>query len=112
MIYPTADALGKGNFDRYSVTIAVAKAARLVTDEYTKERDEAERKIGNKETDKCIYNLISEDLRDNKAIKTAIDRIAEGVYEIKVPSMEEEAEVEAEEKAEENAEEKVEASAE
>lgn len=85
MIYPTADTLGKGNFDRYSVTIAVAKAARLVTDEYTKEREEAEKKIGSKETDKSISALISEELRDNKAIKTAIDRLADGVYEITEP---------------------------
>ncbi len=85
MIYPTADALGKGTFDRYSVTIAVAKAARMVTDEYTKEREEAEKKIGNKETDKSISALISEELRDNKAIKTAIDRISDGVYEITEP---------------------------
>ena len=90
MIYPTADALGKGAYDRYSVTVAVAKAARLVTDEYTKERSEAETKISNKETDKCIYNLISEELRDNKAIKTAIDRISTGVYEITEPEVEEE----------------------
>ena len=87
MIYPTADTLGKGTFDRYSVTIAVAKAARMVTDEYTKEREEAEKKIGNKETDKSISALISEELRDNKAIKTAIDRISDGVYEISEPEV-------------------------
>ena len=88
MIYPTVYSIGKGTHDRYSVTIAVAKAARLVTDEYTKEREEAEKKISNKETDKSIAALISDELRDNKAIKTAIDRISTGVYEISDPAIE------------------------
>lgn len=92
MIYPTADAIGKGTHDRYSVTIAVAKAARLVTDEYTKEREEAEKKISNKETDKSIHALISEELRDDKAIKTAIDRITAGVYSINDPEIEQKTE--------------------
>ena len=89
MIYPTVDTIGKGEFDRYSVTVAVAKAACLVKDEYSKQKEEAERIIGNKGSDKSIYALISEELRDDKSIKTAIDRIKNGTYEIKDPSVKE-----------------------
>ncbi len=86
MIYPTVDKIGKGEFDRYSVTVAVAKAACLVKDEYSKQKEEAEKLIGNKGSDKSIYALISEELRDDKSIKTAIDRIQSGTYEIVEPN--------------------------
>ena len=89
MIYPTVDTIGKGEFDRYSVTVAVAKAACLVKEEYSKQKEEAEKTIGNKGSDKSIYALISEELRDDKAIKTAIERIQNGTYEIVEPSKEE-----------------------
>ena len=87
MIYPTVDTIGKGEFDRYSVTVAVAKAACLVKDEYSKQKEEAEKIIGNKGSDKSIHALISEELRDDKSIKTAIDRIRNGTYEIVDPSV-------------------------
>ena len=85
MIYPTVDTIGKGEFDRYSVTVAVAKAACLVKNEYSKQKEEAEKIIGNKGSAKSIHALISEDLRDDKSIKTAIERLQSGEYEIVEP---------------------------
>ena len=83
MLYPTINDLTKGNFNRYELSLATAKCARIVTDEYTKQREEAEKsQTGNKETDKPINTLINKELRDEKAVKTAIKRLHEGEYTI------------------------------
>lgn len=83
MLYPTISDLTKGEFNRYELTLATARCARLVTDEYVKQREDAEKsQTGNKETDKPINTLISKELRDEKAVKTAIRRINDGEYAI------------------------------
>ena len=83
MLYPTIDELTKGKFNRYELSLATARCARLVTDEYVKQREDAEKsQTGNKETDKPINTLISKELRDEKAVKTAIRRIHDGEYVI------------------------------
>ena len=81
MLYPTIKDLTKGEFNRYELSLATARCARIVTDEYTKQREEAEKaQTGNKETDRPINTMINKDLRDEKAVKTAIKRIHEGEY--------------------------------
>ena len=83
MLYPTIGELTKGEFNRYELSLATARCARIVTDEYVKQREEAEKaQTGNKETDKPINTLINRELRDEKAVKTAIRRIHDGEYEI------------------------------
>ena len=83
MLYPTIKDLTKGEFNRYELSLATARCARIVTDEYTKQREDAEKaQTGNKETDRPINTLINKDLRDEKAVKTAIKRIHEGEYVI------------------------------
>ena len=83
MLYPTIKDLTKGEFNRYELSLATARCARIVTDEYTKQREDAEKaQTGNKETDRPINTLINKDLRDEKAVKTAIKRIHEGKYVI------------------------------
>lgn len=83
MLYPTINDLTKGDFNRYELSLATARCARIVTDEYTKQREDAEKsQTGNKETDKPINTLINKELRDEKAVKTAIKRIHEGDYVI------------------------------
>ena len=83
MLYPTIGELTKGEFNRYELSLATARCARLVTDEYVKQREEAEKsQTGNKETDKPINTLINKELRDDKAVRTAIKRIHTGEYEI------------------------------
>ena len=83
MLYPTINELTKGDFNRYELSLATARCARLVTDEYVKQREDAEKaQTGNKETDKPINTLINKELRDEKAVKTAIKRIHDGDYVI------------------------------
>lgn len=83
MLYPTIGELTKGEFNRYELSLATARCARIVTDEYVKQREDAERaQTGNKETDKPINALINKELRDEKAVKTAIRRIHDGEYVI------------------------------
>lgn len=83
MLYPTINELTKGDFNRYELSLATARCARIVTNEYVKQREDAEKsQTGNKETDKPINTLISKELRDEKAVRTAIRRIHDGEYVI------------------------------
>ena len=88
MIYPSVEELSKnGKFNRYTLCIATAKCARLVTDEYVSQREYAERLIANKETDKSIAALISREYRDEKAVRTAINRLHKKEYKIDEDSL-------------------------
>ena len=82
MIYPTIAKLTQGKYNRYILCIATAKCARLVTDEYVHQREQAEKLIANKETDKSLASMIKRDIRDEKAVKNAINRIYQGEYKI------------------------------
>ena len=83
MLYPTINELTKGKYNRYELSLATARCARIVTDEYVKQREDAEKaQTGNKETDKPINTLINKELRDEKAVKTAIRRIHDGEFVI------------------------------
>ena len=84
MIYPTINELTKGGeYNRYEIALATAKCARMITNEYTRQRVEAERQMtGNKETDKPLLAMIDKEVRDEKAVKLAIGRIYKGEYEI------------------------------
>ena len=83
MLHPTIDELTKGNYNRYELALATAKCARLITDEYVRQHDAAEKSItGNKETDKPLNTMIDRELRDEKAVKVAVNRLRDGVYEI------------------------------
>ena len=84
MIYPTIPELTKGGeYNRYEIALATAKCARMITNEYTRQRVEAERQMtGNKETDKPLNTMIDKEVRDEKAVKLAIGRINKGDYTI------------------------------
>ena len=83
MLHPTIKQLTKEEFNRYELTLATAKCARILTDEYVKQREEAEKSMtGNKESDRNLINAIDKDLKDEKAIKNAITRLYDGRYEI------------------------------
>ena len=84
MLYPTIEELTKGNqYNRYELALATAKCARLITDEYVRQHDAAEKSLtGNKETDKPINTMIDRELRDEKAVKVAINRRHKGAFEI------------------------------
>ena len=83
MLHPTIKELTKDEYNRYELTLATAKCARILTDEYVKQREDAEKSMtGNKESDRNLINSIDKDLKDEKAIKNAISRFYEGKYEI------------------------------
>ena len=104
MIYPTITELTKDEFNRYELTLATAKCARIITDEYVKQREAAEKAAtGNKENDRNLMNMINKEYRDEKAVKNAINRIYNGEYEIvRVDPVEEEVSEEAAEESTED----------
>lgn len=83
MIYPSVEELSQnGKYNRYILCTATAKCARMVTDEYVRQREQAEKLIANKETDKSLASMIKRDIRDEKAVKNAINRLYQGEYKI------------------------------
>ncbi len=83
MIYPTIAELTKGEFNRYQLTLATAKCARLITDEYVKQRVAAENALtGSKEGGSTIASMIDPVLANEKAVKNAIDSMHRGEYTI------------------------------
>ena len=83
MLYPTIDELTKGKFNRYELSLAAAKCARIVTDEYCQQKEEAEKaNSGNKDSDKPVNAMIDKELCDEKAVRTAIRRIRDEEYVI------------------------------
>ena len=86
MIKPTTNDLNartNGDFNRYEIALATAKCARMITNEYVRQRTEAESSMtGNKETDKPLNAMIDREVRDEKAVKIAIGRIYNGEYRI------------------------------
>jgi len=97
MIIPSIDDLSKnGQYNRYTLVIAASKCARVLTDEYVKQREYAEKLIANKETDKSLISMIKREYRDEKAVKSAINRLYEGEFEITEGSAESEDEADPE----------------
>ena len=83
MIYPTITELTKDEFNRYELALATAKCARVITDEYVRQREEIEKSAtGNKEADRNLLSAINKEYRDEKAVKNAINRIHNGEYNI------------------------------
>lgn len=82
MIKPTIEELtNNGEFNRYELAVAVAKCARIITSEYSKQREAAEKTI-NKESDKTVYSMVNTDLCDKKSVKLAIEDIYDGKFTI------------------------------
>ncbi len=86
MIKPSMKEL-TNNFEhsRYALVIATAKCARIVTDEYVEMRQDAERQIEAKTTDRSIAALVKKEYCDQKAVKTAVLRLNDGEYRIVEP---------------------------
>ncbi len=86
MIYPSISDLTKGKYNRYELVIATAKCARMITDEYVKERETAERMtLGSKDSEKAAFAMIKREFRDEKAVKCAIARLFTGDFVILDP---------------------------
>ena len=84
MIYPTIKELTGEKFNRYQLAIATAKCARIITDEYSTQRKNAEKQLtGNKDIDRpMMEHAVNADYRDRKAVKIAIDKLDGGEYVI------------------------------
>lgn len=83
MLYPTIKELTNDEFNRYELTLATAKCARVITDEYVSQREAANKIIaGSKDNDKSALNMINKDYRDEKAVKNAINGIHRGEFKI------------------------------
>ncbi len=93
MLHPTIEELTKGEYNRYELALATAKCASLITEEYVRQHDAAEKSItGNKETDRPINTMIDKELRDEKAVHVAVNRLYAGEYVIDVHANEAEEE--------------------
>lgn len=83
MLYPTINELTKGEYNRYELALATAKCARLVTNEYVRQREKAESSMtGNKDTDRPLVSMIDAQYRDEKAVKVAVGHLSSGDYAI------------------------------
>jgi len=85
MLYPTIDKLTEqGKYNRYQLAVATSKCARIITDEYTVQRKQAEKNAtGNKDVDRSQAEMIvNPEYRDKKAVKIAIDKLDDGEYVI------------------------------
>ena len=80
---PSVEEIAKNrDLNRYEVVVAVAKGARLATQEYIEVREAAERSISNHETDKSLQSLLGPEYKDQKPVKVAINRLISGDYAI------------------------------
>lgn len=81
MIYPMSKDPLREEFNRYELAIAAAKCARMITDEYVRQRAAAEKMLlGNKDISHPVTSYIDSELRDEKAVKIAMDRLHRGDY--------------------------------
>ena len=113
MLHPTIDELTTQDFNRYEIALATAKCARILTDEYVRQKEAAEKAIGNaKDADRSVINKLNKEYREEKALKNALTMIKSGEYVL--VRIDESAEKQSEEEAaaNENAEETVEETAE
>ena len=83
MLYPTIKELTNDEFNRYELALATAKCARLITDEYVRQRTVAEAaSANNKDAERNLVNMINKEYRDEKAVKNAITKIHAGEFKI------------------------------
>lgn len=85
MIHPSISELTQDkDVNRYSLVVATAKCARIITDEYVRQREYAEKLAFNKESDKkaSIAGMIKKEYRDEKAVKTAINGLYNGEFQM------------------------------
>ena len=88
MLYPSIQEIlkatekdGEERLNKYSITMVTAKSARVITNEYIKQREEAEKKAKDKD-DKEAYAIVKKEYRDEKAVKNAITKIHNGTFKI------------------------------
>ena len=83
MLHPTIQELTTENYNRYEIALASAKCARMITDEYVRQKEAAERAMGNsKDADRSVINKLNKEYREEKALKNALTMIKAGDYKL------------------------------
>ena len=106
MIHPSIGELtNNGQINRYTLVVATAKCARIITDEYVRQKELAEKLALSKESEK--KSALTAMIKREKAVKNAISGLYSGEFKIvdeaeKAEEAEKEEAEEAEETAEEN----------
>ena len=93
MIYPSVQDLlklspdkeGNQRLNKYMLVMATAKCARVITNEYLKDRKKAEKLIAEKKTEKDIASLLNKEYRDEKAVKNAVKELDSGEFNLYFP---------------------------
>ncbi|MBQ2736527.1 MAG: DNA-directed RNA polymerase subunit omega [Clostridia bacterium] len=93
MIYPSVQELlklspdkeGNQRLNKYMLVMATAKCARVITNEYLKDRKKAEKLIAEKKTEKDIASLLKKEYRDEKAVKNAVKELNNGEFKLYFP---------------------------
>ena len=81
MLYPTIEELTKGQYNRYELSLATASCARLITEEYVRQHESVEKAANaSKDGERTPAPTVDRELRDEKAVKVAINRIYRGEY--------------------------------
>lgn len=88
MLYPTTEDLTGGKLNRYQLAIGAARGARIITNEYVKQRVIAEKlqtlqkEAGGKEAEKPISAMVDPEYRDQKAVRLSITKISGGEFKL------------------------------
>ena len=89
MLYPSIQELlkvtekdGKERFNKYSITMATAKCARVITNEYAEQSYYANKK------GKDAENTVKKEYKDEKSVKNALREMKDGEFEIYLPDEE------------------------
>ncbi len=88
MLYPTTEELTGGKLNRYQLALGAARGARMITNEYVKQRVIAEKlqalqkEVGGKEAEKPIATMVDAEYRDKKAVRLSITKISDGEYKL------------------------------
>jgi hypothetical protein len=83
MIFPSIEQLTKDRYNRYELVIETAKAARVITDEKKKKKEEIEKSAGKEssQNEKIIPTPKEvKDIPEEKPVKSAIVKIYEGEF--------------------------------
>ena len=88
MLYPSIQELlkvtekdGKERFNKYSITMATAKCARVITNEYAEQSYYATKK---KDSDV----VVKKEYKDEKSVKNALREMKDGEFEVYLPGEE------------------------
>lgn len=77
--------------NRYELVIATAKCARMITDDFTKQKEITE-KLAGRDIGRPIPVIIDESLKDEKPVQSAVEMLTNGEFRIVEESLPENAE--------------------